>query len=165
MRSADQGEQWRTKGADVAVASLDDGPSLTRAVQGASGLYLLIPPNHGASAWLSEQRERMDRAVAAIKAGGVEHVVLLSSVGAQLSDGTGPIRAVQYGEQQLRGDAQCDGTASVLLHGELGDRPWHGQGTGSTPTFIAPQARIPMISTGDIGRVAADRLMAADRGM
>ena len=37
VRSADQGEQWRTKGADVAVASLDDGPSLTRAVQGASG--------------------------------------------------------------------------------------------------------------------------------
>lgn len=102
VRSADQGAAWRTKGAEVALASLDDVPALTRAVQGASGLYLLIPPNYGASAWLAEQRKRVDQAAEAVKAGGVAHVVLLSSVGAQLPDGTGPIRAVRYGEQQLR---------------------------------------------------------------
>lgn len=165
VRSADQGEQWRTKGADVAVASLDDGPSLTRAVQGASGLYLLIPPNYGASAWLSEQRERMDRAVAAIKAGGVEHVVLLSSVGAQLSDGTGPIRAVQYGEQQLRAvvrNVTALRPCYFMENWAIGLGMVRGQGV--LPTFIAPQARIPMISTGDIGRVAADRLMAGGPG-
>ena len=42
VRSADQGAAWRTKGAEVALASLDDVPALTRAVQGALGLYLLI---------------------------------------------------------------------------------------------------------------------------
>lgn len=35
---------------------------------------------------------------------------------------------------------------------------------GVHPTFISPQARIPMISTGDIGRVAADQLMAGGSG-
>ncbi|MDR4473553.1 MAG: hypothetical protein MRJ92_13220 [Nitrospira sp.] len=54
-------------------------------MQGASGLYLLIPPNYGASSWLAEQRKRVDQAAEAVKAGGVAHVVLLSSVGAQLS--------------------------------------------------------------------------------
>ena len=95
----------------------------------------------------------------------MEHVVLLSSVGAQLSDGTGPIRAVQYGEQQLRA-AMRNVTALrpcyFMENWAIGLGMVRGQGV--LPTFIAPQARIPMISTGDIGRVAADRLMAGGPG-
>jgi len=165
VRSADQGAAWRTKGAEVAVASLDDVPALTRAVQGASGVYLLIPPNYGASMWLAEQRKRVDQAAEAVKAGGVAHVVLLSSVGAQLPDGTGPIRAVRYGEQQLRAAAR---NVTALRPSYFMENWAVGLGMareqGVLPTFIPPQARIPMISTSDIGRVAADRLMAGGSG-
>jgi uncharacterized protein YbjT (DUF2867 family) len=35
---------------------------------------------------------------------------------------------------------------------------------GVLPTFIAPQAKIPMISTRDIGRIAAEHLIAGGRG-
>jgi uncharacterized protein YbjT (DUF2867 family) len=36
--------------------------------------------------------------------------------------------------------------------------------SGVLPTFIAPQARIPMISAKDIGRVSAEQLMAGGQG-
>jgi uncharacterized protein YbjT (DUF2867 family) len=35
---------------------------------------------------------------------------------------------------------------------------------GALPTFIAPQAKIPMISTKDIGRIGAEQLMAGGHG-
>ena len=35
---------------------------------------------------------------------------------------------------------------------------------GLLPTFIAPTAKVPMISTRDIGRTGAERLMAGGRG-
>lgn len=161
VRSAEQGAVWRTKGAEVAVASLDDVPAMTRAVQGAAGLYLLVPPNYGASAWIEEQRNRVDQAAEALKAGGVAHVVFLSSVGAQIQEGTGPIRAVRYGEQQLRAVARH---LTVLRPCYFMENWAAGLGMareqGVLPTFIPPQAKVPMISTGDIGRVAAERLMA-----
>ena len=75
VRSADKRAAWRAKGVEVAVASLDDVPALTKALQGALGVYLLVPPNYGAAAWLAEQRQRMDRAAEAVKASGISHVV------------------------------------------------------------------------------------------
>ncbi len=165
VRSANQGEAWRAKGADVAVASLDDVPALMRALQGASGLYALVPPNYGASAWLAEQLKRVDQAAEAVKASAVPHVVLLSSVGAQLPEGTGPIRAVRYGEQQLRAAAR---NVTALRPCYFMENWAVGLGMareqGVLPTFIPPQARIPMIATGDIGRVAAERLIAGGSG-
>ncbi len=70
VRSADQVANWVAKGAEAAVASLDDQAALTKALQGASGVYLLIPPNYGATAWLAEQRRRVDQ-MADCACGGV----------------------------------------------------------------------------------------------
>ena len=129
VRSADKGASWKSKGAEIAVASLDDVPALTNAFRGASGVYLLVPPNYGASAWLAEQRQRMDQAAEVVKASGISHVVFFSSVGGQIPEDTGPIRAVRSlwrTEAGSRGTAPND-LAPLLLHGELGSRDRHGQ--------------------------------------
>ena len=60
VRSADKGAAWKAKGAEIAVASLDEVPALVKAFEGAKGVYLLVPPNYGAQAWLADQRSRMD---------------------------------------------------------------------------------------------------------
>jgi len=67
VRSADKGAAWKAKGAEIAVASLDDVSALTKVLEGAKGLYLLVPPNYGAQDWLADQRARMDRAADAVK--------------------------------------------------------------------------------------------------
>lgn len=165
VRSADKGAAWKAKGAEVAIASLDDVPVLTKAFQGAAGVYLLVPPNYGASAWLAEQRQRMDQAAEAVKASGVPHVVFLSSVGGQIAKGTGPIQAARYGEQKLGAVAK----SLTILRPSYFMENWAAgigtaKGQGVLPTFIAPTAKVPMISTRDIGRVGAECLMAGGKG-
>lgn len=131
VRSADKGVAWKTKGADVAVASLDDVSALAQAFAGAMGVYLMVPPNYGAAAWLADQQTRMDRAVEAVKKSEVGHVVYLSSVGGQLASGTGPIRAVHYGEGKLEGATKhLTISAPSLLYGELGAGHRSGKGPG-----------------------------------
>jgi uncharacterized protein YbjT (DUF2867 family) len=165
VRSADKGAAWKAKGAEIAVASLDDVSALTKAFEGAKGVYLLVPPNYGAAAWLTDQRARMDRAAEAVKKSGISHVVFLSSVGGHIAEGTGPIKAARYGEQVL---GKSVSNLTVLRPSYFMDNwaPVLGaaKGQGLLPTFIAPQAMVPMISTRDIGRVGAEQLMAGGKG-
>lgn len=165
VRSADKGAAWKAKGAEIAVASLDDVSALTKAFEGAKGVYLLVPPNYGAEAWLADQRARMDRAAEAVKKSGISHIVFLSSVGGHIAEGTGPIKAARYGEQIL---GKSVSNLTVLRPSYFMDNwaPVLGvaKGQGVLPTFIAPQAMVPMISTRDIGRVGAEQLMAGGKG-
>ena len=165
VRSVDKGAAWKAKGAEIAVASLDEVSSLTKAFEGANGVYLLVPPNYGASTWLADQRARMDRAAEAVKSSGIDHVVFLSSVGGHIPEGTGPIRAARYGEQALGAVAKN----LTILRPCYFMENWApvlgaAKGQGVLPTFIAPQAMVPMISTRDIGRVGAEQLVAGGKG-
>lgn len=165
VRSADKGAPWKAKGADIAVASLDDVTALANTFEGAAGVYLLVPPNYGAQAWLADQRQRMDRAAEAVRKSGVEHVVFLSSVGGHLHGGTGPIRAASYGEQALG----CLAKRLTILRPCYFMDNWApvigaAKAQGVLPTFIAPSAKIPMISTMDIGRIGAEQLMTGGYG-
>ena len=165
VRSAEKGAGWKAKGAEVAVASLDDVSALTKAFEGARGVYLLVPPNYGAEAWLEDQRARMDRAAEAVKKSGVQHIVLLSSVGAHISKGTGPIQAARNGEQVL-GAVVKDIT---ILRPSYFMENWASvvgavKAEGVLPTFIPPQAKIPTTSTKDIGRIGAEHLITGGLG-
>ena len=165
VRSAEKGAGWRAKGAEVAVASLDDVSALTKAFEGASGVYLLVPPNYGAEAWLADQRTRVDNAAKAVEKSGIQHVVFLSSVGGHQTGGTGPIRACSYGEHALG----CVAKRLTILRPCYFMDNWApvigaAKAQGVLPTFIAPQAKIPMISTKDIGRIGAEHLMAGGHG-
>ena len=165
VRSADKGAAWKAKGAEIAVASLDDVSALAKAFEGARGLYLLVPPNYGAQAWLTEQRARMGRAAEAVEKSGVPHVVFLSSIGGHIAEGTGPIRAARYGEQVL---VRAVKNLTILRPPYFMENwaPVLGavKGQGLLPTFIAPMAKIPMIATDDIGRIAAEQLIAGGHG-
>ena len=165
VRSADKAASWKAKGAEIAVASLDDVSALTKAFEGANGLYLLVPPNYGASLWLADQRARMDRAAEAVKSSGIGHVVFLSSVGGHIAEGTGPIRAARSGEQKL-GEVAKNLTILRPCYFMENWAPGIGiaKSQGILPTFIAPRVKVPMIATRDIGRVGAEQLMAGGTG-
>jgi uncharacterized protein YbjT (DUF2867 family) len=165
VRSADKGASWKAKGAEVAVATYQDIEAMTKAFEGAKGVYLLVPPNYQAQAWLAEQQRTMDQAAEAVKASGIAHVVFLSSVGGQIPEGTGPIRAARYGEQKL-GTVAKNLTILRPCYFMENWAPSVGmaKNQGVLPTFIAPSAKVPMIATKDIGRIGAERLMAGGTG-
>src|ERR1043166_6010739 len=103
VRDAAKGAAWSQKGAEVAVASLEDTAALTRALTGVAGAFVLLPPQGTiASPTPLEHNRKVSAAIAeAVRAARLPHVVLLSSVGAQHEAGTGPIRALHRAERDL----------------------------------------------------------------
>ena len=161
VRDAKKGAAWSQKGAQVAVGVLDDEAFLAGALKGASGFFTLLPPNFAAKDFYAAQRTTADAIAAAVKAAGVPHVVMLSSVGADLPSGNGPIRGLHYLENALRAAGT---TLSALRAGYFQENVANSlapaRQAGIFPNFMASaDYPAPMIATRDIGRLAAQLLM------
>jgi len=102
LRDAGKTRAWKEAGADVAIADVEDGAALKHAFNGAEGVYVLLPPNFASSQVRVDNGRRTKIIVAAIEAASVPHVVMLSSVGAQQSDGTGPVLGLRDAEAAFR---------------------------------------------------------------
>lgn len=164
VRDAAKGAAWRERGVEVAVADLGDPAALTEAFRGARGVYALIPPNFAAADFRAYQRATAESIARALEGAAVPHVVLLSSVGAELPDGTGPIAGLHDAEQRL---ARLPGTVATFLRagwflenlgGSLG-----ALAHGALPTFFPADFPIDAIVTEDIGRLAAALLVEGGR--
>lgn len=89
-------------GAKAAIGSVSDIKFLTETFKGADAVYTMVPPNHalidGYKEYIIETGQNY---LEAIKASGVKQVVNLSSIGAHLNSGTGPIAGLHEVEQLL----------------------------------------------------------------
>lgn len=88
-------------GAKAAIGSVSDVAFLTNAFKGAAAIYTMVPPNWTVSNYRQYIRETGNNLREAIIAAGVKKVVNLSSIGAHLSEGTGPIAGMHDVEQTL----------------------------------------------------------------
>jgi len=57
VRNVDKGQVWRNLGCDVALATIEDGASLSVAFQRAEAVFVLVPPNFDPTPEFSEARE------------------------------------------------------------------------------------------------------------
>lgn len=163
VRSADKGAAWSKQGAEVAVGSLDDASFLTTALKGAKGCFVLLPPNFAVKDIYAEQRRVADAIATAVKISGVPHVVMLSSVGADVAEGNGPIRGLHYLENGLRATgAKLTAIRAGSFQENIANSIAPAKGMGIYPNF-APSAdmAMPLIATKDIGMLAAKVLQAA----
>ncbi|HUR27576.1 MAG TPA: NmrA family NAD(P)-binding protein [Planctomycetota bacterium] len=165
VRDARKGEPWKELGAEVAVADLGDEAALKRAFDGVDGVYLLLPPKLDARDFLADRKRLVETIARALQAAVVPHVVFLSSVGAQLPSGTGPILALRHSEQVLE-----SASASVtFLRPSFFMENWGMvlpavKSDGVLPTFLPPERAFPQIATQDIGGVVARELLIPGRG-
>jgi NAD(P)H dehydrogenase (quinone) len=159
LHDAVKGEAWKARGAEVAVADVEDGAALGRALKGADGAYVLLPPAFSSSQVRADNDRRAQSLAAAIEAASVGHVVMLSSVGAQHPDGTGPILYLHDAEATFSRTR----AAVTFLRAAYFMENWGGSlyavGQGVLPTFLLADKAIPMVATRDIG-LAAARLLA-----
>jgi uncharacterized protein YbjT (DUF2867 family) len=164
VRDAAKGEEWKKRGAEVAIAGLDQVDALSKALRGATGAYLLLPPQMGSTDARGDNAKRTRGYVRAIEASGIGHVVLLSSVGAQHPDGTGPIGSVHDAEVALKA---CHANVTALRAPYFLEN-WGGSlyalGQGVLPTFLTAGRSIPMIATEDIGKTVARLLVEGGKG-
>jgi len=164
VRDAKQGEPWKARGAEVEVASLGDAAQLTPALAGVQGAYLLLPPQYGAEDLLAVQRAIVEAMSQAVRKSGVAHVVMLSSVGAELAEGTGPVRSLHHAEAALTKAAK---NITFLRPGYFFENfapVLPATQGGALPTFLAPGKHIPMAATADVGRIAAECLLEPATG-
>ena len=89
------------QGAESVVGDLGDTVFLTNAFRGADSVFALIPPNVTADDFRAYQDRIGESIAAAVRNSGVQYVVNLSSQGAHLSKGTGPIAGLHDQEERL----------------------------------------------------------------
>jgi uncharacterized protein YbjT (DUF2867 family) len=88
-------------GATALVGSVEDTEFVLKSFAGADAVYLMIPPNWVTDNFYAYQQKVADNYVAAVKQNGVKNVVELSSIGAHMRRGAGPIDGIAYLEEKL----------------------------------------------------------------
>ncbi len=164
VRDASKGEPWRQRGAEVAVAELDDAAALGNAMRGATGAYLLLPPQWSSTDVRRDNARRTQTFVEAIAASGVRHVVFLSSVAAQLDAGTGPILSVHDAEKALRTTAADVTFVRAAYFMENWGASLYALAQSVLPTFLTADRAISMVAARDIGTTAAKALAEGGAG-
>jgi uncharacterized protein YbjT (DUF2867 family) len=91
----------RKLGAHPAIGSIADVAFLTDTFKGADAIYTMVPPNWEVANYREYIAQTGKNYRDAIIAAGIKRVVNLSSVGAHLSRGTGPIAGLYDVEQTL----------------------------------------------------------------
>lgn len=98
---ADKKPLIEAMGAKAAIGSVDDVDFLTATFKDADAVYTMVPPFFGASDWKKYIALIGENLATAVKASGVKYVVNLSSVGAHMPDGCGPVSGLYFTESAL----------------------------------------------------------------
>ncbi len=159
-RDAGRLQRFVRKGAEAFMADVSDAVALTKAFSGARAAYLMLPPLNS-----REEQERQSDAIAkAVKDSGLRYVVHLSSYGAHVPEGTGPVAGLHSSEQKLNGIARLNVLhlrAAYFMENNLTAIDMI-QGMGTFGHALLPDLKLPMIATRDVGNYAALRLLDLD---
>ena len=88
-------------GAKAAIGSVQDVEFLKKTFAGSDAVYTMIPPNYAVSDMKASIAAVGKNYAEALKASNVKYVVNLSSIGAHLPDGVGPVSGLYRVEQAL----------------------------------------------------------------
>src|SRR5580698_697953 len=111
-RDAAHLQSHAAQGAEIFIADVTDAAALTKAFQNADSAYVMIPPDPTGNDPLAYAERAGDAIATALKNAGVKNVVVLSSFGADKSQGTGPVLGLYKLEQKLN---QLDGANILFL--------------------------------------------------
>jgi uncharacterized protein YbjT (DUF2867 family) len=161
VRDAAKGESWKAKGAEVAVAKVEDRAAMAKALAGATGAYILLPPPAWNATGIKEERKSTIEALTgAIADAKPKHVVFLSSVGADQESGTGPVATLHAVEEKLK----AANIPSTFLRASFFMENWatslKGAIDGGALYYgLTSDLKIGQIATEDIGTIAVRYLI------
>jgi len=160
-RDARRLEDFVRKGAEAFVGDVTDAAALTAAFTGVEAVYAMIPPNPGAPDISAYQERVSDAMVAAITKAGVDHVALLSSVGADKPQKTGPVVGLHNFEEKLGSIAGLNALyvrAGYFMQNTLAQIGVI-QNFGLLGGPLHADLAVAMIAAKDIGEWTADELL------
>jgi uncharacterized protein YbjT (DUF2867 family) len=156
-------EAFTQKGAEAFVGKVEDAAQMSKAFEGATAVYLLIPQSVGED-YRAYQNHVSDAYLAAVTNSRVPYAVTLSSLGAQHAENTGPIVGLHNLEQKLSGISGLN-----VLHlrpGPFMENLFMSmvplRTMGFLPGGTEGDLPVALIAAKDIGAYAAKRLHARD---
>ncbi len=160
-RNAAHLQGFAAKGAEVFLGETTDTGALSKAFHEADAAYVLIPSHPAIQDPRAFQERVSDATVAALRNSGVKHVVLLSSIGADKSSGTGPVVGLHNFEQKL---SQLENTNVLCLRAGYFMENTLPQAsiirnTGSAIGPVRGDLKLSLIASRDVGAAAADILL------
>jgi len=160
VRDVDKAKGLASQGAELLAGELTDVGSLTRAMHGADGAFLLLPPALAAPDVRALQDRMTHAQTTAVSDSRIHHVVLLSSWGAEKAAGTGPIVGLYVLEAALRktGAISTFVRAGSFTENLLSVLP-AAQHQSILPNFFPPEHKVPMVATRDIAAVVVRALL------
>lgn len=157
-------QRFVDKWAEAAVGNLKDSEFVTKAFTGATAVFSMIPPDYTAGNFRAYQNEIGAALATGIEKAGVRYVVSLSSQGAELSDGTGPIKGLHDQEERLNGLSGVNVLhlrPTYFMENLLWNVPLIIQrGIAGSP--VRGDQKFAMIATRDIAAYLAERLVKRD---
>jgi uncharacterized protein YbjT (DUF2867 family) len=167
VRDAAKGEAFASRGAEIAVAAIDDAAALTRAFEGSEAAFILLPPDFDpAPDFLTAPDPVIASIRDALLAARPARVVALSTIGANAAQ---PNLLSRLGRMEtVLGDLPMPVT--LLRAGWfLENIQWDiasAREHGVVDSFLAPLDRkIPMVATKDVGELAAQLLDEPGEGV
>lgn len=160
VRDARKGAEWAGFGCEVAVADIEDVAALTDAFQGAEGVFVMVPSSFDPLPGFPEAKKTAATLKAALEGARLGsqsgRVVYLSTIGAQAAQ-TNLLSQHTIIEDVLR---ELTIPTTFLRPGWfMENASWDvapAKEKGVIPSFLHPLDKpVPMVSTVDIGRVAA----------
>ncbi len=161
VRSEEKGIAWAAKGAEVSIADHMDSKGMEKALEGADGAFIMLPPDLTSKDFLGESLKRAEAIVEAAKVARLPHAVLLSSVGAQHEDKVGPIETISRFERLL---VKASIPLTAIRPGYFLENLQNVMPAvlheGIYPSMVLPlDFKIDMVATRDIGLTVVDALL------
>lgn len=166
VRDAAKGAPWAAQGCEIALADMGDAQALIRAFAGATGVFILPPPEFDPAPGYPEARAVIGSVVAALTAAPPDRVLCLSTIGADaVHDNLLSQRTLL--EAALRGLA----LPITFLRPAwfIDNAAWDvasARETGILHSYLMPMDRaFPMVAAQDVGEVGAGLLQQDWSGM
>jgi uncharacterized protein YbjT (DUF2867 family) len=162
-RSAKRLEPLTRLGAEVRIVEPLDAEALNAAFVGADAAYVMLQPNYipDHPDFRGYQNTLVDNLGLALERSGVSHAVGLSSWGAEMPAGNGPVAGLHRLEERL---GQIAGLNFLALRaGYFMENlfSFHLVG-GALAGPLQPDTKLPFVATRDVGEAAANALQSLD---
>jgi len=159
VRSVEKGASWKARGCEIAIVpDAEDAQSLAQAFAGATGVFLMNPPNYDSERDFPDIQRSAKATAEAIAKAKPEKIVLLSTIGAHVQEFNLLNRSTLF--EHMLANA---GVPVAFLRAAwfMENAAWDlaAARSGRIESYLQPLDRkIDMVSAKDIGRAAADLL-------
>lgn len=165
-RNAEKMQDLKDLGAELAIGDLHNTDFLTKEFADATAVYAVIPPNFTTENFRQYQNEVGSAINTALINANVNNVAVLSSIGAHLTENAGVVQGLYDFEQMFNKNENLN---AVYLRAGYFFQNLFGQmhtikNMGIMGSPMNGDMKVPMVYTGDIGKVAAEELINLSEG-